>query len=133
MFVSLPYPGCRCDFGARVWVRGEPLTLISKMELAGNLEETRGAFAVSKEEETRLEAGEDVTLTFSFSGRDAYTASFKVGATVAYCKLMVSQHYSLIGTTVLLVHGKALMDPLSLSDCPGIGGGQTVAVEVTCS
>eukprot|EP00775_Hariotina_reticulata_P011036 gene11036-11191_t len=44
-----------------------------------------------------------------------------MGATVAYVKLQVEQNYSIpMGSQKLTANGRTLIDPLSLSDCPGI-------------
>eukprot|EP00955_Chlamydomonas_euryale_P046836 353517-Chlamydomonas_euryale.AAC.2 len=55
----------------------------------------------------------------------------QVGVTVAYVKLALQQQYGLpMATTQLKLNGRPLLDPLSLSDCPGISAGQEVSVEV---
>jgi hypothetical protein len=104
---------------------------MASMEL-GNLEETRGAFVDAKNAESAQEQGGDVVLLLNVPQRGEQRHSFKMGATVAYVKLVVEQEYGLpMATVVLKANGKALMDPLSLSDCPGFAPGQVVNVEVT--
>uniref|UniRef100_A0A7R9YTT3 Ubiquitin-like domain-containing protein n=1 Tax=Chlamydomonas euryale TaxID=1486919 RepID=A0A7R9YTT3_9CHLO len=99
------------------------------MEL-GNLEETRDAFHDAKTKESQQEEGEEVTLVVNATG-GPHKMSFKVGVTVAYVKLALQQQYGLpMATTQLKLNGRPLLDPLSLSDCPGISAGQEVSVEV---
>jgi hypothetical protein len=99
------------------------------MEL-GDLEGTRGAFQNAKQIESNVEQGEEVTLVLQLPD-GTYAHNFKLGATVAYVKLVIEQEYGLtMDKTLLKLNGKPLLDPLSLCDCQGVSAGLSVNVEV---
>ena len=101
------------------------------MEL-GNLEETREAYVRAKDAEQQQEQGENVVLVLSLPEQGEKKHEFKVGMTVQYVKAFIEQTYGLkMAQIVLKVAGKTLIDPLSLSDCPGIAGQQEVLVAVS--
>lgn len=57
--------------------------------------------------------------------------SFKVGVTVAYVKAFLAEQHELeFAKLKLLMAGRLMIDPLSLSDCPGVAPGKEVEVEV---
>ena len=102
------------------------------MELgAVDLETTKTQALSAKEAETIAEQGEDAVLALTLPGGATAKHSFKVGMTVAYVKLVVSNAHPDVpmAKMQLKYKGKALIDPLSLSDC-GISAGSEAAVEV---
>lgn len=104
------------------------------MELGMDLEGTRNAYSDTKEAEARQEAGEEITLLIKLPDGSEHAHSFVLGVTVAFVKLIIEKEYEHpVSKLVLKANGKVLIDPLSLSDCPGFQAGVTVAVEVTLS
>ncbi len=96
-----------------------------------DLESSRERAQSAKEAETRAEEGDDVQLVFHLPGGSTAKASFKAGVTVAFVKLKLEQDHGLkMASTTLKIGGKVLIDPLSLSDCPGIVSGREVDVAV---
>ncbi|GLC46239.1 hypothetical protein PLESTB_001538700 [Pleodorina starrii] len=97
-----------------------------------DLESSRERAAVTKAAEARAEEGADVTLLLSLPKGEKAVHKFKTGVTVAYVKALVAEQHQLeFSKMKLLLGGRLLIDPLSLSDCPGIVPGQEVAVEVS--
>ncbi|EFJ48224.1 molecular chaperone [Volvox carteri f. nagariensis] len=97
-----------------------------------DLESSREQAAATKAAEARAEEGADVTLLLSLPEGEKAVHKFKTGVTVAYVKAFVAeQHHVEFAKMKLLLGGRMLIDPLSLSDCPGIVPGQEITVEVS--
>lgn len=96
-----------------------------------DLESTKSQAVQAKEAEALAEQGEDVVLALRLPGGAVDRQRFKVGTTVAFVKLTLSNaHPDLpMAKLTLKYKGKALIDPLSLSDC-GIAVGGEADVEV---
>eukprot|EP00879_Flechtneria_rotunda_P007844 GHRR01008220.1.p1 GENE.GHRR01008220.1~~GHRR01008220.1.p1 ORF type:complete len:107 (+),score=13.62 GHRR01008220.1:129-449(+) len=92
------------------------------MDLGQSLEGTRSRYEEEKEREMQAEEGGDVTLVVQLPDGTQHNHCFKMGATVAYVKLWIEQQHDIPMDKQELItsNGKTLIDPLSLSDCPGI-------------
>eukprot|EP00878_Enallax_costatus_P041773 GHUV01048658.1.p2 GENE.GHUV01048658.1~~GHUV01048658.1.p2 ORF type:complete len:102 (+),score=18.88 GHUV01048658.1:314-619(+) len=93
---------------------------------------TKAQHSDAKARELQAEEGSDCTIIIQLPNGDQHTHKFKLGVTVAYAKLQIEQLYSIPMTQQKLTcNGKTLIDPLSLSDCPGISaeGSSLVLVE----
>lgn len=124
------------------------------MEL-NNLEDTKALHHSLKMEEQQREEGEVVSLLLSLPGGRVEEKKLKIGVTVAYvscegqvhvkaitmqnnrlamqrqqAKLIIQKEFDLEGVLTLRIDGRALIDPLSLCDCPGVKAGSSVKVTV---
>lgn len=101
------------------------------MDLKVDLESTRFAYNSEKEQETREEEGQDVSVVFKLPGGKESQHPFKAGLTVAYLKLHLQQQYGYAITSITLqMNGRTLLDPLSLSDCPSFQASAANVIDV---
>mmetsp|Transcript_28701 Transcript_28701/g.52735 ORF Transcript_28701/g.52735 Transcript_28701/m.52735 type:complete len:104 (-) Transcript_28701:205-516(-) len=100
------------------------------MELGADLENTKNTFNDLKHAEEVQEQGKDATLVFLLPNGESFRASFKVGVTVAYVKLVVEKNTEIpCSKQILKINGKALIDPLSIIDC-GVQPGSITDVTI---
>merc|ERR1719409_849750 len=97
----------------------------------GKFAELRDENEVSKAQEEAEAAGDSLNIIFNFDDGSQAQQEFKQGQDVAWVKNEIAKAKEVeYGTVTLLLDGKMLIDPMSLSDYPEIKGQQEIEIQV---